>query len=521
MQSPRLIVCALALAVFLLALAARAPDLNLFPTQDEDNWLERGSAFRAALQRQDWRATYRSGHPGVTTMWLATLGMGDLAQPLVDRTARQVTRVAEFMPALEAARHAMIVFNAGLIALIVLLAGRLVGWAPAIIAGLLLAFEPFFVAHGQVVHLDAPVSGLMAVAMLGAANRWMASGPVGLLVLSAIAGGLAFVTKSPSAFLVLAIPALALIGLRPWGGVKPARRWIIELALWVTLAGITAFAVWPALATTPVETISRMVRFTLAEGGQPHRPGNFFMGQPVADPGPLFYPVALAYRLTPVTLAGLGCLFLVSWWQPRFLKLATPVWALIVLVISFALFMTLGAKKLDRYILPAVPLIDVLAGFGLWTAAVDLSARLRGATQWIQRLPGALLAAAVLLQPLAWQSSLPYPLSYYNTALGGGTAAQRMLLVGWGEGLDQAAAYLNAQPDAASATVGVYYPLTVNFQALLLGTAVSLSPSSTATYVVDYVNARQRGQSPQLVHTRVPDHIVRINGIEYARIYRR
>ena len=47
----------------------------------------------------------------------------------------------------------------------------------------------------------------------------------------------------------------------------------------------------------------------------------------------------------------------------------------------------------------------------------------------------------------------PYPLSYYNPLLGGGATASRWLLVGWGEGLDQVAVYLNAQ-DGADATAG-------------------------------------------------------------------
>ena len=38
------------------------------------------------------------------------------------------------------------------------------------------------------------------------------------------------------------------------------------------------------------------------------------------------------------------------------LRSARPAWVLIGLAIAFIVFMNLGAKKLDRYILPAVPL---------------------------------------------------------------------------------------------------------------------------------------------------------------------
>jgi 4-amino-4-deoxy-L-arabinose transferase-like glycosyltransferase len=452
-------------------------------------------------------------------MWLATLGMGQFAEPLVNRTDRQVTRAPEFMPALEAARHAMIVFNSAVLALIALLTGRLFGWAPAFFAGGLLAFEPFLVAHGQVVHLDALVSGLMAIALLAAATRWLSNGHAGFLVLSAVAGGMAFVTKSPSAFLVLAVPVIAAIGIRPWHGLAQVRAYVLGLLAWAGIAGVTAFAIWPALAMQPVDTISRMIRFTLAEGGQPHGPGNFFMGEPVSVPGPLFYPVALLFRLTPVTMIGVLCLAVFSWWHKGVLRSTPSAWLLIGLVIAFAVFMNVGAKKLDRYILPAIPLIDVLAGCGLWAGTHWLLMRTKD-WQGYARLVTALPLAILVFQSVAWWSVLPYPLSYYSPVVGGGAAAQRMILVGWGEGLDQAAAYINAQPDGSSARVAVYFPLTVNFQALVTGTVVSYGSNVTPTYVVDYINARQRNQIPAQVVGKVPEYVIRINGIDYARVYR-
>lgn len=505
---------ALGVIVFALALLARAPHLDLFATQDEDNWIERAAAFHGALAQGDWRGSYRSGHPGVTTMWLATIGMGDYAPQIAQRPERMVTRAPQFMNALEAARHAMIVANAALMAATAVLAARLLGWGPGLLAGGLLAFDPFLVAHGQVVHLDAPVAGFLAVALMAGAIRWFGSEPGSWpLALSAVAGGLAFLTKSPSAFLVLAIPIVAALGLRPWRGRGLLAQWLRDVLIWGALAGSVALLLWPALATNPVDTFGRLVRFSLQQGGQPHAPGNYFLGQPVPDPGPLFYPLALALRGTPVACLGLACLVLIPWWERRDDRYATRVWVLIGLAVAFVAFMSLGAKKLDRYIVPAFPFLDVLAGLGLWLAGSSVATRARVL---------ALIPLAVLLaQPLQWWASQPYPLAYYNPLMGGGPTAERLILVGWGEGLDQAAAYLNAQPDAAQSTVAVYYPLTVNFQAVLRGTAVNQGREDTSTFVVDYVNARQRRQTPRQVIGVVPDYVVRINGIDYARIYRR
>ena len=51
----------------------------------------------------------------------------------------------------------------------------------------------------------------------------------------------------------------------------------------------------------------------------------------------------------------------------------------------------------------------------------------------------------------------PYFLSYYNPALGGGRTATQVLLVGWGEGLDRAAAYLNTKPNAQDLLVSSWH----------------------------------------------------------------
>ena len=58
------------------------------------------------------------------------------------------------------------------------------------------------------------------------------------------------------------------------------------------------------------------------------------------------------------------------------------------------------------------------------------------------------LLAAVLSAfafALIWPAR-PYYLPYYNPLVGGTKVAPRVLLYGWGEALDRAAAYLNTSP---------------------------------------------------------------------------
>jgi hypothetical protein len=95
-----------------------------------------------------------------------------------------------------------------------------------------------------------------------------------------------------------------------------------------------------------------------------------------------------------------------------------------------------------------------------------------------------------------------------------------VLLVGWGEGLDQVARYLNAQPNPEQQMIAVYFPLELNFQGMVAGTVTQFGDPRPINYVVDYVNAAQRGHTPPEVNGLVPQHEVWINGILYARVYR-
>jgi 4-amino-4-deoxy-L-arabinose transferase-like glycosyltransferase len=190
-------------------------------------------------------------------------------------------------------------------------------------------------------------------------------------------------------------------------------------------------------------------------------------------------------------------------------------------VAGFLLFVTLASKKLDRYALPIFPSLALLAGLGLWSVYEELGSRLAGAGRAARRwLVAGLVGVAGAGQALTLLSVAPYPLSFYNPVIGGGPAAERVMLVGWGEGLDRVADYLNAQPDAATSRIAIYYPLVLNFQGMVTGTLHRFGDRVLTDYVVDYVNASQRGQLPQEVYGKTPEYTVEMNGIVYARVFR-
>jgi hypothetical protein len=274
----------------------------------------------------------------------------------------------------------------------------------------------------------------------------------------------------------------------------------------------------------PLGTAIRTADFIRDIAITPHAPGSFFLGQTVADPGPLFYPVAIGLRLGPATVLGLAALAVMA--LSRVLKPGL-IGPLLDYVVLFGLGLTLSTKKLDRYILPLLPAFGVLAGLGWWLALQTLRSR----SPVLFRTTPLVIALVGLVQVWPLLGTVAHPLSAYNPLFGGIRAAERALQVGWGEGLDLVGEYLKQQPEPDRLVTGIWFPLYVNFQAHAPGRVLSMSfraPGQVANpqlfeqadFYVDYIHARQRGLTPEVLVGRSPDFVVSINGAEYARVYR-
>lgn len=100
-------------------------------------------------------------------------------------------------------------------------------------------------------------------------------------------------------------------------------------------------------------------------------------------------------------------------------------------------------------------------------------------------------------------------------------------MIGWGEGLDQAASILNASPDGGRAFA--WYGDGC-FSYFYDGTSVALDQNSSLSdlrsgdIVVLYRDQWQRhlpsAEFLAFFERLTPDHVVEIGGIEYARIYK-
>jgi hypothetical protein len=299
------------------------------------------------------------------------------------------------------------------------------------------------------------------------------------------------------------------------------------LLLWGGVFALTIALVWPAVWADPLRVYELLRVGVEAEGAQPHMTGNFFLGQRQDAPGPLFYPAALALRLTPWTLAGLLLLPLAWQWG----KLSPVQQRDLLILVGFALLFTLALslfpKKFNRYLLPIFPALDILAAVGLvwgigWLArqAGRFSA---GAQRWLPRALAGVLAAVALLNAAWWH---PYGLAAFNQVLGGAQAGARTFAVGWGEGYPQVAEWLNRQPDSTG--VLTISRMITSLNPYLKRGVQAFFPSQgqlrdNAGYLVVYIAEVQGGPPPPpsdaFYGKQPPLHTVTIHGVEYAWVY--
>ncbi|PWH16101.1 MAG: hypothetical protein DDG58_10170 [Ardenticatenia bacterium] len=527
--------------IFVAALAPRLPGLNLFLTTDEPFNIRQSTAVVAAFLQGDFRSTYWHFYPGLTIAWLNGLGLlfqwlwTGTAEPFMQFIQRDVVELVG------AARLPYAILGALYAVAVYMFAKRLLGHRVALVGALLVAWDPFVLAHTRVTHADAPAAVFMGLGVLALLvhlrDPVMREQVISrCLLLSAIGGGLAMLSRSPGPFIV---PFVIWVGIgdalvcHAHGSRDILRRRWIQLFIWCVLAGIVFVVLWPALWVDPFGTLQRMVEETFDKVEAGHLV--FFMGQPTLDPGPWFYPYVIAFRLTPIVWIGLFIGVVALVWiglcQKRNVKIRCEemdLWSVGLMglfVLTLLAFANLSPKKQDRYLLVLFPFLDLLAAWGLvWLGEWGITWSNRSRRFMIWGISG-LWAVLVAFHAYPVVTHYPYYLAYFNPMMGGLPRAVETTLVGWGEGMEQVAAYLNVQPDAARTYVAAVpaHILLPYFR----GSGENFYTNDVALradWVVLYVSQVQRlAPSPEIVRyfrAQRPEHVVELFGVPYAWVYR-
>jgi len=507
-----------AVLLFALALVPRAFALGHSVTPDEPNWVYRTLNFGAALARGDWAGSVQAGHPGVTTMWLGSLGLA--AQRTVD-PARAEDAIAWLLKLdrlspenveafkrigvlLDWARLPVIVVNALGVAGVYLLARRIFGQRVALLAAGLLALDPFAAGLGGLLHVDGLLMTFSALSLLALLNGLSSATPnhsafciphsafcilhsafriphsafcilhsafciphsafriphsvILWFGLSGMCAGLAALSKSPALFLIpfTLIACVAAVLARRLS----VRHAIIGFIIFFILHSAFFIAFYPAMWSAPSTALDVMFERATYHVATATRP-TFFDGQAELNHGLGFYPLALAYRLSPIVTIGLALTAVSLILRIRASHSHTPIlnqrFAVLTLALfafAFIAFLSPPAKKFDRYLLPTFPPLTLIAAWAIDRLSNQPSNHPSNPRS--TKLTSLVGPAVVVAQALLVLSIAPYPLMAYNPLLGGAPGARDRIAVGWGEGFGASAQWVADQhPGSVIASGGL------------------------------------------------------------------
>ena len=548
--------------LFVAASMSRLFSLGDHWTSDEGGWLYHSTVFMAAVEMGAFPETLVTFHPGVITIWLAAL-----------RTFFTEPHIS--VQGLALARWFIGVVLLSGIGVAAVLLYRLLGRWVAVIGAAFLSFSPLFLAQSRRVHTDALATVFVLLAVLSLLLYCQIPQKRRYLVGSGIAFGLACLAKSNSLILLLWLPICFVLFrnreetwrqffLRGLGAtlcflsctlltvfaLLPIFWNPTFLIFGMGLLGVTLFTyrqlqkgahqrLWLYLASVVVVGVvsGYMVRtvWRVFDGvawaiTTPHNLQHFFLGQVLYDPGWLFYPLVLCINTTPLTLPLVfgGCLFL---WRKRYqegyARQFRIALALVAGVLLFTLCLSLTSKKFSRYLLPAFPILEILAALGFfeflkWGYSYIDSRFGTGANSQKLTFSIVTILCLFLIQILPVLRLHPYYGTYYNLCFKL-TDIRKIITVGGGAGVDLAAKYLNGKPNAQELHVQVS-PLSAQFFfRYFTGRTLPTDAGGEVSPDYEVVNIRdsQIGWVPQTgILNGELEHVITLNGIDYVWIYR-
>ncbi len=529
--------------VILLAFVLRLAGVGTFMTVDEEVWMTRsGEFYNKLFDKKDPGGTFTTTHPGATTQWLAGAGIYMQEKRLgagVDTSNLNDFRLVSTVP--------MVMAAALLIGFITYLSALLMGKTVGMWAGILLAVEPYLVGMSQIVHVDMLLAMFMLAAILCLLLfiehlkwRW--------LVMAGIMTGLAWATKLLPSLWLLIVSAgiikgqygwfIRAIKQRDWPRLRQeARMTIRQYVFFVGVAVTTFYMVWPALWVKTnlndyyerdVVSIATQEHITLEEGEELIEPISYYGRTVLGRTSPLVLMIALgmavvwlryfAQELIWRHVAGMMGRHDGQSKSAAYITVRTIGW-LIVYSAGYLAVISVLAKKADRYALPALVTMPLLAAVGLVIAGMGMNKKLgwRRITKQPKIIVG-LLVVVLLAQPMTW---MPYNIAYNNPLFN----VRPLSTQGWGEGLDAAARWLNDHNLGERLTVASWYPgvMRTYFKGKTMG--LSSRHDDRVGYVVTYRNMYGRGGDNEAAdilkeyEDQVPEHVIMIGGKEYAWIY--
>ena len=530
--------------------------LGNFTSIDEPFWLRQSANFYYALGQHEFDKTVYEYHPAVTTMWVITggmlvyfpeyrvLGQGYLKPGKFDVFMPQQGKdPLQLMIDSRAIQVGVIVV---LLLLLYFLLRKLLDGRLAFFTTTLISFSPFFLGHSRLLNHEGMMVMFIFTSLMGmlvylyADRNWI------FLLLSGAASALAQLTKS-SALPLIPIIFLAILIHASGSSDKKWGQKIFDafktFGIWLLVNALTYIAVWPGMWVDPRAMLYEVYgnALTYAFAGSrisslpSFNPSSFGLGNIMA--GVQKNIIEILWHTTPITWIGLLLGIWAAFDYQR--NKSEQNYRLIIFysgIVGLAFIVMFGAFRYNNpphYTLTSYVSLDLIAGLG-WTYILSMLAN-----RWPKLLAGwktnAALVIIVLLQFVSGIGFYPYYITYYNPIMETVLSNERNPILkggGYGEGVDQAAAYLAQKPGAKNMTVmsvygygsfSYYFPgNTIRINDLIPDNAdaETIQSLQDSKYVViDYYNQKKSGHLSGLESIK-PEKIIWIDGLEFLHIYR-
>lgn len=478
----------LCLILLLSLFLPRILDLSAFQTADEKRWVSNTVGFITNLAHGDLSHLMQQPHPGITTQWLGS--------PTVFSSSWTIRKLP------------LVLAQSVLVLLIGYCIFRLFDRRTAFLSALLLALDPLLIAHTRIYAMDSLLSLFLILSII-VLFLWSKTNRRRYLIFAAFFAAAAVLSKL-SGLLIIPFSMLVMVYLSSFcrdykSSARTIFPWRIML-LWALSFLISLVIILPSLAFNPELVISDMVSWFKSDDYQLHQIG------------PSYYLGTLAFFTTPLQLFAVLLLPLLLLKKHFSFPSKKLLFILIVFSLLFLVMMSLGAKKGDRYILPVFLALDIVAGLIIsWLLTQDLR-------RWSVKAAGLCIFGLLTLQIFQIASLHPHELAYVNPITRLWLGERRL---GWGEGLDSAASYLNSLPQADALTVASYYPS--EFQSNFVGRTVPIhqQDSPSVDYVIVYRAMFERGESAwetdvvNIYRPQTPLKVIAIGAVPMAWIYQK
>ena len=431
-----------ALVLFIVALALRLPgaDSAHFDANSDETAIVRNVCTMQARGSMDPLSFhYPSLHK---YLLLPVIGIvRQAATPLFPADAAFLVRPEPF---LDASRFVSEFAGAATVVVVFVLAESLWGMTAGVFAGAFLLGSPLHAVHSGYATTDAFATLLSTLALFFSCGIATGAGK-SAYVLAGICSGLAAGTKYPVGLVFVAVPmahALAVLRARRASNSSPPAANLVSAGI---ACGAAFLAASPYMVLHPTSFLEGFRGMFASAGDMPS----------IENPGPdfLFYPWALFQQgLLPIpcvlALAGAAA---VAW------KRDAPAIVAGFVAVAFLAFFGAFHTQLQRYSLPAVPALCVLAGFGVSVLA-SLRPVATKAVAWTGAASGFAFVTWLGAQTLLG-STRTQALHWIATALPPGTRILKEVSVGGIESLERAQAGLSLMTQADQEARGEYLRL--------------------------------------------------------------